>query len=157
MGVRIERAVTTDSEMLTRLRVAFYQEQSDLGMKNAPIDIPAFAADSTPKLLGSRFSSVFLAAEGAGPAFGYILGQMRISPAQYKHPTVGFIQELYVEPDHRRRGAAQSLCEALKECFRQQGVTWLELQVLASNHAGQRFWEGQGFKPRLIMMDAAAD
>ena len=58
----------------------------------------------------------------------------------------GYIQDLYVHPDHRGSGLAAILLEATADQIHREGGTYLRLSVDADNMRGQRFYAKQGMR-----------
>jgi predicted GNAT family acetyltransferase len=51
---------------------------------------------------------------------------------------------MYTDPDHRRRGLAKSIIEAMTCWCREQGFGWVSLHA---SDAGRHIYENLGFKP----------
>ena len=58
----------------------------------------------------------------------------------------GYIQDLFVRPDHRGSGLAAMLLEATAAQIHAEGGTYLRLSVDADNIRGQRFYARQGMR-----------
>jgi len=58
----------------------------------------------------------------------------------------GYIQDLFVRPDHRGSGLAAMLLEATAAQIHRDGGTYLRLSVDADNIRGQRFYAKQGMR-----------
>ena len=78
---------------------------------------------------------VALLAEEDGRAVGLLLGRA-------KSGRIGYVSDLYVRPDHRRRGIARAL---LYEGVRRLGREVVTLDVDASNAAARAFYVRLGF------------
>lgn len=63
----------------------------------------------------------------------------------------GYIADIYVVPGYRRKGVGRMLVEESMKWFVLQGISAVELNVLADNESGKQFWESLGFKPRRIL------
>lgn len=62
-----------------------------------------------------------------------------------RHVTVGY---LYTAPSHRRRGLGRELYGAITEwAARQDGVSHIEMPVLAGDADAAAFWRSLGFTP----------
>lgn len=59
---------------------------------------------------------------------------------------IGYIEDLYVLNEYRRRNIAQSLLENIKKEFYRKGVRQLELCVWEFNNEAIKFYEKEGFK-----------
>lgn len=70
---------------------------------------------------------------------GYIAGHLTT-----RFDCEGELQYLYVAPDHRRRGAATALLEALARWFREQGARRVCVDVVPENTAARAFYGRNG-------------
>ncbi len=59
----------------------------------------------------------------------------------------GYIADFYVLPEYRRHGVGGKLFSECKKWFLSRGLYMVDLQYLAVNEAGKRFWEKMGFEP----------
>lgn len=57
----------------------------------------------------------------------------------------GFVDQLYVHPEHFRQGVGQALMERMKG----ESQGYLELYCFQKNTGGRAFYEGQGFRMTL--------
>lgn len=88
---------------------------------------------------------------------GFGFGSMIRTPKKYKPfdeemPFIGFIHDVYVEPEFRGSGLARRIVEALERDFAEQGIGYVELHVLSGNPRGKRFWEAGGYRDVLQAM-----
>jgi len=89
--------------------------------------------------------SRFLVAAKGGQIVGYTLGRVASNPPTLSPPRYGYVAELFVRPEERGQGLGRRLYQALGAWFQEQGVTSVQLRVLATNREGQRFWRALGF------------
>ena len=83
-------------------------------------------------------SHVFLTAEtGAGLVAGYV-GMMYVLDE-------GYISNVAVAPEHRRQGVADALLDALETRARHLRLSFLTLEVRASNAAAIALYQKHGF------------
>ena len=61
--------------------------------------------------------------------------------------TFACIVDLYVEPEHRKKGAGKALLEHAKTWAKDRGLEYLELFVLEENTIGRNFYEREHFMP----------
>jgi ribosomal protein S18 acetylase RimI-like enzyme len=87
---------------------------------------------------------VLVAEEEDSKLVGQIAGGLREPAPVFEPESYGYITDIVVDPDARRRGIGRALFRALEDWFREQGATHLELRVLASNPASQAFWRAMG-------------
>jgi ribosomal protein S18 acetylase RimI-like enzyme len=104
--------------------------------------------------LDSPVSIVLVAPADEGKLLGFLAAQTKRLPPQFAaaRPKLGFISELFVRPEARRRGAGRALVDAALAWFRRADVGSIELHVLVGNEHGRRFWEELGFVPELLQM-----
>ncbi len=60
----------------------------------------------------------------------------------------GYLQHLIVLPEYRRRGIAHELVERCLEYLDALGIYKCHLDVMKSNEAAGRYWQGQGWTLR---------
>jgi GNAT superfamily N-acetyltransferase len=150
----------TEAELdeIAGLWQTMYAHQRDQGMA---LPLRADAAELWKRQLTGRLDSpvsvVLVApavAPGDGALAGFLAAQIKRLPPHLAadRPRVGFISELFVRPDARRRGTGRALVEAAFDWFRRADVGSIELHVLVGNAGGRRFWEQLGFVPELLQM-----
>ncbi len=81
----------------------------------------------------------FLAAEAGGQLLGYI-GMMFVLDE-------GYISNVAVAPEHRRQGIAAALLEELLRRAEALGLSFVTLEVRASNEPAIALYESFGFSP----------
>ncbi|MFC0819523.1 GNAT family N-acetyltransferase [Moraxella marmotae] len=59
-----------------------------------------------------------------------------------------YIYHLAVAPTHRRQGIATSLVDKVIQALDKIGISKVALVVFDDNHAGNAFWQNQGFDER---------
>jgi ribosomal protein S18 acetylase RimI-like enzyme len=129
-----------------------------------PVDIPALMqlkrllAEGENSLHAVRASAADWLRDGFGPAAGFTAF---VAEAEHTGAVVGmatcsrrtitgwngpviFLQDLFVEPDYRRRGVARALTARVAAYAHKLGSPIVELTVRADNPA-QAFYEGNGF------------
>jgi GNAT superfamily N-acetyltransferase len=138
----VRRAVAADRQALLRLWL-------DLVEHHRRLD-PAYpqppALDETlgrelERGLRSERCRVLVADAGDGP-IGFLFGEIEPGPSPAQR---GRIQELYVEPDWRRRGLGTALTDAARRWFGERGVDRVAVRVEPANKDGLRFWTRSGF------------
>ena len=85
-----------------------------------------------------RDPDLFLIAELDGKVIGTVMGGF--------DGRRGFMYHLAVAPEHRRKGIANSLVDALEERLREKGCTRYYLLVTKDNDAAIRFYETRGWE-----------
>ena len=83
-------------------------------------------------------SHVFLTAEAEGAVVGYV-GMLYVLDE-------GYISNVAVRPDYRRRGVAEALLAALEARGRALMLSFLTLEVRESNAAAVKLYEKRGYR-----------
>lgn len=96
-----------------------------------------------------RDDGLVLVGEWGGRVSGYCLGWLARNPPIYSVNLVGFISELAVRTDARRRGVGTVLIEAARRWFDSREVTEFQLATAIWNRSAQAFWHSLGGRPIL--------
>lgn len=102
--------------------------------------------------------SVFLVAERpaspTGPAqiVGFLVADTERDLPIYRTGRIGFIHDLWVEPDYRNEGLGRRLVMQAIEQFRELGVDQIRLDVLIHNPAARELFEACGFRSSTVQM-----
>ena len=94
-----------------------------------------WSADMLREELGK---GIFLVAEQDGAVAGYVGCQTVLDE--------GYITNVAVSPDCRRQSVGRALIGALVSCARGQGLSFVTLEVRASNAPAITLYEGAGFR-----------
>jgi aminoglycoside 6'-N-acetyltransferase I len=133
--MRIERAGTVHREAWLAMRRALWPDASeeDLGS-----DIPDMFAD--PEL------PAFLAIAEDGHAIGFAEASLRHDYVNgCDSSPVVFLEGIYVDPRHRRRGVARALVAAVADWGRALGCSEFASDALLDNTASHAFHRRVGF------------
>jgi len=145
-AVTIRLVEPRDQEAIARMWEALsaYHTRLDSRMPRAAAGAPAAYASRLIEVRSDAETRAFVA-EVEGAVVGYVLGAVvDLTPDLFEHEDVGFIADIYVEPDYRRRGIARQLFNAICDWFAAQGVRHVEWQVAVANAEARRFWEAVG-------------
>ena len=130
-----------------------------------PADVPALMrlkrllAEAEDSLHAVRASAADWLRDGFGPHAGFTayvaeLGSAVVGMATCSRRMITgwngpilFLQDLFVEPAHRRRGIAEALMARVAALARGLGSPIVELTVRADNNAAQTFYQCAGFQP----------
>lgn len=88
--------------------------------------------------------SAILLVEGDGHAVGFT--QLFPSFSSVSAGRVWILNDLYVDPDARRSGAARAMLQSAVEFARGTGALRLELETDRDNHAAQALYRGLGWQ-----------
>jgi GNAT superfamily N-acetyltransferase len=147
----LRHATVEDLDRIQPMWQALYQHQFEHGML---LRLPDGAYDAWLKSIQpflGRFASVVLA-ELNGEMVGFVAGRIRTLPPYFGSATIGAISEVFVSNQHRSRGIGQRLLAFALEWFAEQQITRVELQVVAGNPDGIRFYRQLGWHEELLQM-----
>lgn len=94
---------------------------------------------------------VFVAEED-GKLLGHTMGMLRDQVPVFEAERYGYITDIVVDPEARRRGVGEALFEALKDWFRERDASHLQLQVAHNNSTSQAFWRAVGCTDYMDML-----
>ncbi len=97
----------------------------------------------------------FVVAESEGEIVGCGYASIEDSKPYLTHRQHAYLGFMYVIPEHRGKGVNRLIIEALKQWSISKGVTYMRLEVFASNPAAIKAYEKVGFAPRLLEMTAS--
>lgn len=105
----------------------------------------------TQEMIRSRDSRV-LVAETDSEIIGYLMGEL-----QHRLPIAlpglyGFISDLYVRQEYRRRGIGRALYSGIYSWFIDKGIVAIELYAAECNPESFQFWRSMGLEPFLRLM-----
>lgn len=83
---------------------------------------------------------------------GYCFCMIKELPLVFKYNKYGFIADMAVKAEHRRKGIGELLLNEALKWFEKKGMKRIELFVHNKNQMGVSFWEKHGFKEYLKAM-----
>ena len=95
-------------------------------------------------------SATFVAIKKDGQRLGYV--NVRGSIDEIADERCGYVALLAVVAEAEGEGVGQSLLRQAEKWTKEMGFRRLSLDVFASNHRGQRFYEEAGFRPETIRL-----
>lgn len=147
----LRHAGAEDMDRIRPLWHALYEHQFEHGML---LQLPEDAFDAWLKsivpFLG-RFACVVVA-EQNGEIIGFVAGRVRTLPPYFGSATIGAISEVFISEERRGRGIGGRLLAYALEWYQSQGITRIELQVVARNPDGIRFYKQLGWHEELLQM-----
>ncbi|PIV19955.1 MAG: hypothetical protein COZ69_04380 [Deltaproteobacteria bacterium CG_4_8_14_3_um_filter_45_9] len=103
------------------------------------------------KLIESENSRVLVALDG-GKVVAYSIAHLAHHPPVFKNVNYGFISDIAVRQEYRRKGIGGDILHKIKNWFSKQGITRIELRVSSKNEVAQSFWIRQLFKEYVYVM-----
>ena len=101
-----------------------------------------------------EYLDAVLVADEEGTILGFVVLQTQLTPpipcmVRYRFAA---LMDLMVRPDARNKGIGTALIDAAKAWTRQNGLRFLELDVLSGNQRARSLYEREGFAPVLSTM-----
>ena len=141
-----------DIETVSRLYRDMYAQQKKMGM------VMDFNGDEIQEMLAVQLKSRFftlLVLEDRCETKGFAVGSIVRAKGKYKLQKgnfLAFINDIYVSPDKRNSGYGKALLKALEDRFEEQGIGYIELNVLEGNEEGRSFWKKNGYNDVIRVM-----
>lgn len=92
-----------------------------------------------------------LVAEINNRIVGYALGETKSRPPIFNKRKIGFISDIFVDKNYRRKGIAKRFIVGLNKWFISKKFEYVELTVHTKNNIANKAWEKNGFKSYLFM------
>lgn len=119
-------------ELFDQYRV-FYKQPSDIVLASAFIR----------ERLANNESVIFVAFDDAGTAIGFTQLYPKYSSARAVKNWI--LNDLYVEPGHRKQGVGEKLIKAAMDHGIQTGSKFIQLETAKDNYTAQSLYKAIGF------------
>ena len=96
-------------------------------------------------VMGSE-NALVLVALYKGHVVGYSISEISRYPPIYEREIYGFIDDMAVRSDYRRKGIGEQMLGRILQWFESRNIDRIELTVAAKNQLGYSFWKKHGFK-----------
>ena len=151
-NITVRPATPADGAIL----IGFIRELQNAERAIHPSRLPGEeVAEAYYDMLIARPAHILLA-EGAGHPVGFVAGWLDEdedplqAPAWRRH---GWISDLFVAVDHRGRGVAQQLLQAMSDVLQAAGAERLRIGAIAANAPAAAAYRRFGFEPFEITFD----
>ncbi len=152
MQIRIREGTSSDREPFWKatMETAWNDVPQDERVRLNRTEFESYFRRIAAPYLEDFKNQMFVAEDEAGRVLGHILvGQ---SSAFYSSNPYGFIYDIYVTEQARRKGVAKHLIEFALNRFKGQGLFKVKLEVAENNKGARSLYEMMGFKPERIVM-----
>jgi ribosomal protein S18 acetylase RimI-like enzyme len=154
--VLIRAAVAADVRAIGDmwLQLVAYHRVLDDRMPIAAPDGAARYASRIESSLDDSHTKV-LVAEDEGKLVGYVMGVLvDLMPETFEDERGGFLADIFVLPEQRRKRVGEALVEALRHWFLARGIDHFEWYVASTNVDGIAFWRSVGGSEVMLRMRA---
>jgi ribosomal protein S18 acetylase RimI-like enzyme len=155
----VRPARTDDERALGRLGALLVAEHHDFDPKRFLAPIPGIAERYGQFLVSriGRADTLVLVAEREGELVGYAFGNMEGSDYMALRGPAGVLQDLVVDPAHRRQGIGSALLDAALDGLKTLGAPRVVLFTAHKNEGAQAMFTRGGFRPTMIEMTRELD
>jgi GNAT superfamily N-acetyltransferase len=142
-----------DREALVALWLDLIEHHRRLAPDNGPA--PALREVLAQELARglARARCRVLVAERSARAVGFLFAEVEPAGRAGDTPPAGWIHELFVVPDERRRGVAGALVAEADAFFAARGVARVSVRVESANEDALRYWSKRGFGDRARVLE----
>jgi GNAT superfamily N-acetyltransferase len=157
MAVVVRRATKSDAGKIAEFSVALAEQHYGYD----PIRFTRLITkDGAEAFYGGRVeaeSAALFVAEIDDRVIGF--AYMEYEPTLYAElaTKVGWLHDIYVEPDAQGSGAGKALIEAVKDEAKRQGANKVLISVSVMNKNGRKFFEHNGFRTTMHEMMLAIE
>ncbi len=153
MGYSIRPARLSDLPRLVELWKGLVTDPSasDLSIPPSEENVAAWTA-FVAGIIKRDPSQVLVAVNDEGEIVGYVLYIKKPASAIKRRFRCAVIYDLYVVPEHRRKGVGSALLEKALNLLEEEGAECVELSVWVGNEAARRLYEKFGFEEYVIRM-----
>ncbi len=104
------------------------------------------------QMIRARDALVLVAEEvSTKKVVGYLIGELQQRTLAVNTGTYGFISDMFVEAEYRRKGLGNQLYHEMYRWFTMRGACAIELYVAVANADSQAFWSAMGLHPFLTL------
>ncbi|MDB9374384.1 GNAT family N-acetyltransferase [Nodularia sphaerocarpa] len=90
--------------------------------------------------------SVFLVAEYEEKLVAFLAATVEPEISIYSLQEFAFIHDIWVEPEHRKKGIAPQIIKLSVERFQQMGIKQIRLDTVAANESARQLFKSCGFR-----------
>jgi len=155
----IRRATTSDLPSIGRLGSLLIKEHHNFDSRRfiaASSGTPAGYASFIETQLEDPDKAV-LVADDNGVVIGYAYAAVEGHDYMALRGPAGVLEDLIIDPEHRRGGVGSLLLDAMFAFFRLRGVPRVVLSTAYQNEAAQRLFTSKGFRRTMIEMTRELD
>ena len=87
-----------------------------------------------------------------GRIVGFLSGRVRTMPAYFGGELCGYLTEICIKRQYRRKGIARDLLLTSFEWYKKQGIRRVESSVMIDNHASRKMAESVGLNPEQYLL-----
>ncbi|MBW2980921.1 GNAT family N-acetyltransferase [Candidatus Woesearchaeota archaeon] len=150
--LKIRQATMEDFDGLLKLKLESREEATKFNKKLVSIETVKDRYELyLKKDLSSEWRAVFIAVDD-GKIVGMVLSKIFRSMYIQGHERTGYISNLYVKKEFRKKGIGKKLTRAVIDWLKSKDTTALTLEVYEANKLALDFYHQLGFKNHSVKM-----
>ena len=156
-GYQVRRASPGDITELVRMQVALQESMDKIGSKLLRLNhqnIDKLRAHYQQQIEDPQAQVMIAVQSESARTIGMGAGKIWLH-ADCLPPRSGELIDIWVDPDHRRRGLSERIIAPLLRFFRAHGIDFLAVNYVEGNPLAQALWKKLGFEP--VVVTAATD
>lgn len=138
-------ASADDVDQLVALQVALFNEDAGVHERHVDLTWPVREGRADFERLLADPRSVVVVSRSRDSLTGFLVGYLTAPSSSRLPVTYAMLRSLYVSPDARGTGAADSMTERFVEWARSNGAVQAIVDAYAANERAQRFYARHGF------------
>lgn len=147
----VRLATGADISVLGPIWLEFMQSHERADDRFALSDNALYRWEAMVREMIERDDTFVLIAEGGDDRpLGFCVGWVARNPPIYRAAEVGFVSEIAVREQARRRGVGRALMRHAIHWFRERRLCEFQLSTAVWNEGARRFWEELGGEPFLV-------
>ncbi len=147
---KIRTAQASDRDDVVRLWMELLRSQEVLDERFSPSEDAQVRWRNDFGEWIDRQSRRLFVAVADGRTRGFVTAERSSPPPIFRGRSEVYIDELFVDPDFRRRGVGTELVEAVRQWAESLGAERIRAGLLAANDEGRTFWKRVGGEPMTI-------
>jgi ribosomal protein S18 acetylase RimI-like enzyme len=150
--MRIRKATIRDYEILKNMKLLSKREELRYSESLKPIRKTKKHYCNYLEVDLTRINRVIFIALENKKILGMVLGQYFRPLPISKFNKKGYISNLYVHKDYRKRGIGKKLVNRLMRWFKENAVHYISLEIHVKNRVAQKLYKDLGFEDYTIKL-----
>ncbi len=150
--MEIRKADLNDFNELLKLKLESKEEERKFNNSLKPVeDVKDYYRTYLRNDLGSDWRAVFIA-EDNNSMIGLAVGKIYRTLMVAGYERSGYLSNVYVKKEYRRKGVAFKLTKEILKWFKQKGAVNVTLEIYPDNTAAEGLYKKFGFKNHSSIM-----
>lgn len=150
--MEIREATIKDFDEILKIKLEAKEEEREFNQFLKPVrDVKEHYEKYLRNDLASEWRAVFIA-ENNSKLIGLVVGKIYRTLKISGYERSGYISNVYIKKEFRRKGIACKLVEEVIKWFKQRGATNITLEIYKSNKAAISLYHKFGFLEYYIML-----